>query len=289
MEKIVVGVDGSAAAADALRWAVEQGRDRGWEVEAVLAWGFLLQHHPDHEGAFDPSYDATKAAAALSTYLERAVPGAAVSTRLVRDLPGRALVEAADQDEAELLVVGARGRGDVRSMLLGSVSYDCLHESHRPVAVVRQGMAPHVEGPRRVVVGVDGSEQAQRALRWAVDHAAATGASLEVIQAWHVPYIGADPYGGVLVLDPADFERVAKEQLERALAAVDLAPVTAGVQRSTPCHQPAAALIDAAKGAELVVVGARGLGGFAGLLLGSTSSQLVHHAPCPVVVVPDRR
>ena len=61
MGTIIVGVDGSAAAAEALRWAVDEGGRRGWEVEAVLAWGLLLQHHPDQEGAFDPSYAAENA------------------------------------------------------------------------------------------------------------------------------------------------------------------------------------------------------------------------------------
>ena len=131
-----------------------------------------------------------------------------------------------------------------------------------------------------VVVGVDGSDGARRALHWAAAHARATGARLRAVRAWSYldqPVEGFDPSWG---------EESARRDLDLAVDALgdDLAGVE--VERLVVCDLPARALLDAAKDASLLVVGSRGLGGFQGLLLGSVSSQLVHHAGCPVVVVP---
>jgi nucleotide-binding universal stress UspA family protein len=128
----------------------------------------------------------------------------------------------------------------------------------------------------RIVVGIDGSEAAGRALLWAVAEARLRGVRLLVLRAWS--YIDQGPpfvtsYGEDTVL----------EQLDSAIASVDTASVE--VDRAALCDHAAAALIDASKGADLVVVGARGRGGFSALLLGSVSQQVVTHAHCPVVVV----
>jgi nucleotide-binding universal stress UspA family protein len=287
MEIIVVGVDGSESAANALRWAVREGEVRDQTVVAVLSWGFLDQHHADPGATFDPDYDLDHALAALDAYVVAAV-GDEVAERVERqapcDLAAPALVAASA--DASLLVVGARGLGGFKGLLLGSVSQHCLHHARCPVAVIREVPQPPADGsPERVVVGVDGSESAATALRWAVAEATARGAELEVVHAWHLPYAGGYPYT-TAVFDPTMFEEAAKETVREALGGVDLSGLAHPVRTVLVNEGASPALLETAKGADLVVTGSRGLGGFRGLLLGSVSHQVAHHATCPVVIVP---
>jgi nucleotide-binding universal stress UspA family protein len=141
----------------------------------------------------------------------------------------------------------------------------------------------------RIVVGVDGSDGARRALEWAVGEARLRGARLLAIHTWHIPPLvtGAGPFDPPSALDADTLERVetsAHELLERELAAADTSGVE--VDKRVETRNPADALLDAARDADLLVVGTRGHGGFSGLLLGSVSQQVSHHAPCPVVIVP---
>ena len=290
MRKIIVGVDESAGAASALQWAVEEGAIRGWPVEAALAWGLLDQHHPKPETPFDPDYGAEDAREALAGYVEAAVGDAAVQRRVINDLPARGLLELVDVEEASLVVVGSRGFGGLRASVLGSVSYECVHRSTKPIVVVRDGMDHRRPGAaRRVVVGIDGSPASLEALEWAVEAAVARRAELRVVHAWHLPYVGTDIYGGMLAVDPDTFEDVARKVVDDALAKVDTRGLDVPMTTCVVHDGAAPAVLAAAAEADLVVVGARGTGGFTGLLLGSASNQIVHHAPCPVVVVPAGR
>lgn len=136
----------------------------------------------------------------------------------------------------------------------------------------------------RIVVGVDGSDCSRRALQWAAAEARRRGAALDVVHAWHLPNAGGYPYLAAYV----DFEVFAEDArgvLDRAIASVDLA----GIPKVEPIlvqDGAARALLDTAKGADLLIVGSRGRGGFAGLLLGSVSHQMAIHARCPVVIIP---
>lgn len=147
-----------------------------------------------------------------------------------------------------------------------------------------------------VVVGVDGSAGSTEALRWALAEARLRKSPLRAVHAWMFGYVGAtvegypslggslDAYGS-LGIDPGDLHRVAEDLLDRALA--DAGADTEGVEieRRVVQGSAAEALITAVDENDLLVVGSRGHGGFAELLLGSVSQQCVHHAPCPVVVV----
>jgi nucleotide-binding universal stress UspA family protein len=138
-----------------------------------------------------------------------------------------------------------------------------------------------------IVVGIDGSEAARHALARAADEAALRGARLTIICAWQIPPTVFDP-GFAPVLDQATldaFRKNAEKLVNEAVAEVERA------QPSVPCDgevlegQPAEVLLERANDASLIVVGNRGRGGFASLLLGSVSQQVVQHAPCPVLVI----
>jgi nucleotide-binding universal stress UspA family protein len=137
----------------------------------------------------------------------------------------------------------------------------------------------------RIVVGVDGSTGAAAALRWAVTEAAVRGASIEAVCAWHFPVPVGLPYADAQTLASVDLETAARAELASA--------VESGPSSGVPIEQrvvfghAAEQLLTAAEGADLLVVGSRGRGGFAGLLLGSVSRQCAEHARCPVVIVPD--
>ena len=137
----------------------------------------------------------------------------------------------------------------------------------------------------KIVVGVDGSDGALAALRWALDEAGLRGAAVDVVHAWHYPYVGGDVMG-MYAIDEAELAKVAHDLVDRAVAAAAPVPDGVVVHRKVPRGGEATALLDAAKDADILVVGSRGRGGFSGLLLGSVSQQCIHHAPCPVVVVP---
>ena len=128
-----------------------------------------------------------------------------------------------------------------------------------------------------VVVGVDGSEHARRALTWAAEEAKLRGARLRAVHVWSYLNQAGEAF------DPTYGEDDAQRLLEETVAGVrdDVETELVAV-----CDLPARGLLDAAQGADLLVVGARGMGGFGGLLLGSVSQQVVQHAPCPVVIVP---
>ena len=139
----------------------------------------------------------------------------------------------------------------------------------------------------RIVVGIDTSPDAERALAWALDEARLRDATLELVHAYPTPELTALP---MVVTLPNDEElRVAAQSvLDDALAAVGGSGDVEVVQ-NVRAGGAASVLTQAAEGADLLVVGARGLGGFRGLLLGSVSQQAVAHSPCPVVVVTRER
>lgn len=138
----------------------------------------------------------------------------------------------------------------------------------------------------RIVVGIDGSEPSQLALRWAIEEAVLRGSSVEAMHAWRDLYSGsASPYG-VGFIDPTIYSDAAEAIVAAVVDAVDESVLTSPIRRLVVHDSAAHALLEAGKGADLIVVGSRGRGGFAGLLLGSVSQQVMHHATCPVVVIP---
>jgi len=138
---------------------------------------------------------------------------------------------------------------------------------------------------QRIVVGIDGSEDSRRALRWALQEGRLRQASVEVVHTWQTPYVGVSRYM-VPVFDADTYEKAARQVLDSVVDAEDTTGLVAPVARIVASGVAAGVIVEQARGADLIVLGSRGLGGFKGLLLGSVSHQVVHHAPCPVVVVP---
>jgi nucleotide-binding universal stress UspA family protein len=140
---------------------------------------------------------------------------------------------------------------------------------------------------KQITVGVDGSDSSRAALRWAYDEAAHHGASLKAVMIWHAPPLPqSPPYGS---LPPEGYEsqpaRDAQAMLERLTADLEARQPAVDVTTSIEAGNPAKVLIELSGGADLMVVGSRGHGGFSGMLLGSVSQHLVAHSACPVVVV----
>jgi nucleotide-binding universal stress UspA family protein len=132
----------------------------------------------------------------------------------------------------------------------------------------------------RVVVGVDGSPSSETALGWAIEHARATGRPVDAVSVWEFPATY-----GILPGPEHDFHGQAAQVLDKSVRNTVGADDVVRVRQRVLRGHPARALLDAAEGADLLVVGCRGHGGFAGMLLGSVSQHVAAHAACPVVVV----
>jgi nucleotide-binding universal stress UspA family protein len=270
---IVVGVDGSKESVAALRFAVEEGGLRRTGVLAVYAI-----HGTGHSGTV--LQEATRVFEGASQEAFGGPPPDVSFERLVEERqPAEALLEAAAG--AELLVVGSRGRGGFAGLLLGSVSQQVAQHAPCPVAIVRE-----LPSERRgaILVGVDGSEQSKDALRWGDEEARLRGTGLVALHGWAPPFSvgpGLVPMPVLLDVPEADVEAF----LDGVLVEVLGEERSSTVERRVVQTPAALGLVEAASAGDLLVVGSRGHGGFTGLLLGSVSQQVAHHAPCPVVVV----
>ena len=271
--EIVVGVDGSDGARAALLWAAAEAVRRNSPLEVVHSWIAV----GDQAAARKMVEDAASTATLIYPDL--------VVTTAVPQMPPAEGVMAASQDAA-MLVVGSRGLGGFRGLLLGSVSAQCVEHARCSVVVVRDRSLPAelgnglVPGGAQVVVGVDGSAGSTAALRWAAAEAVRRQASLLVVCAWQ-----PTPLGGYMVPPTEGYEDAADAIVDEAVAIAHRQEPELKVEVKRDFGAAVPVLVDAAREADLLVVGARGHGGFAGLLLGSTSQAVVRHAPCPVAVV----
>ena len=202
-----------------------------------------------------------------------------VTVTAVCDLPARALLEAAAG--ADLLVMGARGVGGFRGLLVGSVSVHCLNDTTVPLVLVHEEAAGDPDGP--VVVGVDGSENASVAFSWAHDEARRRSVPLKALYAWQEPMGGGESFG--LVVDDAALEQAAVETVEQT-ATTDGDDDAVEVERVAARGRAAPVLIEESATAALVVVGHRGHRSWGRMALGSVAQQVAHHSRCPVAVVP---
>lgn len=267
MGVIVVGVDESASARAALRWAVDQGRRRRWTVRAVLAWSYLDQHDDRGEGSFRPDYTEQDAVDVLDRLVDEAAAGDAIERIVTCDLPARALLEASRA--ADLLVLGARSRGGTRSGW-ASVGQRCALRAVVPVTIVRP--TGSAVGVKRVVVGVDGSDHSVLALRWGLEEARLRGAGVTVAY--------AHPRSRSV---PGRESRLAGRTVEAMLEECDTSGLVGRVDTAVAERDGLRALVAASSETSLIVVGSdRSRGGLAGRLIRQADSA----AASSVVVVP---
>lgn len=280
MERIVVGIDETPAAADAARFALDEGEARGWPVTAVLCWSYPGRHG---EGPEAPGLAGTRCPSpALDRLLDAALgerAGAVVDRVDEVDFAVAGLLH--HVDTGDLLVLGPRTRGLAHGVVRGSITQRCLRASPCPVAVVHDHPARPVPG--QVTVGVDGSSTARTALRWALAAARARGVTCEVLHTWEVPLL-THPH-----LDPTDpiHRKTARAALDQIVSELEAEGITDVDVRPALVEGPASdVLLERSERGDLVVVGSRGLTGAAGVLLGSTSTRLTQLAANPVVIVP---
>jgi len=281
---VIVGVDGSQHAAMAAEWAADDAVQRNAALRLVYAYSLPVAGYAGYSMAPDDlghlmRVDGEQLLVGLAAELRSHHPTLEVQTRLVQ---GDALLTLRRESaQARLTVVGSRGNGRMAGVVLGSFAMAITAHGTAPVAVIpTEGPGWVQDGP--IVVGVDGSPTNEAAIRFAFEQAALRDARLVAVHTWNHPKPAAmvDGMPDLAVMD----------QTERALLSEELSGLRGkypdvDVQQHVAHGKATAVLLSLARSAQLLVVGSRGRGGFAGMLLGSTSHSLITHAVCPVVVV----
>jgi nucleotide-binding universal stress UspA family protein len=302
--KILIGIDGSEQADRALRWGLHEAGLQNATVTVVHA----LRAHASN-GAAEQSGRYEERVAAAHDLIASAVTRAGAprdgdselrTVAIIDDVPARVLLRhARDHD---LVVVGSRGRGGFAGLLLGSVSQQVSMHADVPVAVIPtdrgEDRRRDPESTREIVVGVDGSSHSIAALRWAIDEASVRHCPVTAVHVYPHPATTLTP-DVLAALNRAGVEafgarthEAAQRRLDDVVAREVPASAQVDVERAVVAGAAGSVLVDeAADPATMLVLGGRGRGGFAGLLLGSVSQQCLHHARGPVVVVhrPTRR
>ncbi|MEU6590084.1 universal stress protein [Streptomyces sp. NPDC046881] len=282
---ITAGVDGTEESLAALDWAAREAVRRGLPLRVVHAWRYaeaLATADRDTQRGW-VSDGVTEAVRAVSGRH----PGLTVTTDVVEGAAAHALAEAAAG--AEMLVLGSRGHGPVVGFLLGSVGQQVIAEATRPVVLVRAGDQPTAEAAGRdVVVGQHGGpEDSAAALRFAFETAAARGAAVTAVRAWTLPPVFAYSPGSLKLLDDAGgLEPYEKQALSEALQPWRERFPEVSVAEHVEMGSAGQVLLSLAARAQLMVVGRRARRTAVGARIGSVAHGVLHHAECPVAVVP---
>lgn len=284
-EPIVVGVDGSDAGRAAIDLAIIEARlhRRPLRLVHAFVWPILgVYVGPSPEGPPDGGLaaDADRLLAEAVNHARRAGPDLTVTGEVVTGAAAPVLLEEATR--AHMLVLGSRGLGGFVGLLVGSVTVQVASHIQRPLLVARGDARER--GP--VLVGVDGPASAG-AVEFAFAEAQARGADLVALHTWHRDLPEDVQEKLPLIYNADDVTAALTGQLSEWVAAARARHPGVRVREEVRRGRAAKTLVEASREAQLVVVGARGRGGFAGLLLGSVSQALLHHAECPVAVVRD--
>ena len=283
---LVVGYDGSDGSERALQWAVEEAKLRAVPLQIVVVWEEPVVDMGFGGGAIiDPTLaEVMKERGEQIAEQARVLvadSGLEVSAEAMVGPAASALVEASEH--ADLLVTGSHSKRGVAEILLGSTSSQVATHSKCPTVVVRPKPVTH----HRLGVAIDGSEPGQRALDFAFEEASRRGWKLLVIHAWDVHVVGFDvdastyPKGGIIdeVRDAED--RLSSEVLAGHRERYPDVEIEFHLGRGHADN----VVLEASEECDLLVVGSRGHGGFASLMLGSVSNRVLHHAECSVAVV----
>ena len=273
---ILVGYDGSPAADLALQWAADTALLDQREVTVAII---------NDPGALPgvawvpEDYWAEIAQRASEVLAKAGMPDARVERRHGAVVP--TLIAMAQ--DASLVVLGSRGHSRVGELFVGSVSQHLAGHAPCPVAVIRP-LPSDTRAATRIVVGLDGSPAGEEALAFACRRARMTGEKVSAVRGADYGPVPLDWRGGM----PQELGRFLEEeeqQLATSMAAARAAHPDVEIDSELIALAPGEALVETSQHASLVVVGSRGLGAFAGMLLGSVSHDVLHRAHCPVVVV----
>ncbi|CAL9649181.1 Universal stress protein [Streptomyces sp. enrichment culture] len=285
---MIVGVDGSTSSLAAVDVAASEALLRGAPLRIVHAFGRPSAHPPSlaaprGAGGSGPEPMVRGEVARAEVRAHEAAPGVEVTRSVVSGDPVEVL--GIESRSATLAVVGSRGLSGFSGLLLGSTAVHLAAHGHCPLMVVRG--RPDPAGP--VLLAVDGSLAGEAAVEFAFAEAALRGAPLVALHVWNTwserAYEGpGDPLTAV-VADADRLREAEQHLLEEAVARCRTAYPQVPVELRLVRSRVRNALLDASRDAQLVVAGARGRDGFTGLLLGSVSQALLHHAHCPVAVV----
>ncbi len=282
--RVLVGVEDTEGARTALRWAAGFAQASGASLTVAEAWQYpsvpIFADERDYAGVETMDERAVESARSIvSSVLGEAAldtAGLDIEYRALRGPAATAIRQAAAESRTDLIVVGARSASPLDRRLLGSVSRSVAEDATCPVAVVPADLAD-TDGP--IVVGVDGSEHARRALDWAAGAAKLSGSEVVLVH-------GFGPYGAEL---PPEALADDKEHGEHLVAEYrDLLEAQGVAHRSVVRVHDARSLLERVgeeEGARMVVVGARGTGKLAAMLLGSVASYLVLNLKRPTVIV----
>ncbi|WP_313022456.1 universal stress protein [Mobilicoccus sp.] len=285
---VVIGIDGSVASDAALAWGAREAASRGLPVHLLCARESYALPTASVEGTIPWEVVLDDGGDAMLTRARGHALEVAPDVEITCSRPwgGAAQVLVAASERASFVVVGTRGRGRKTAAILGTVSLQTASHARCPVVVIRGDRSEdaRTHGSARVVVGVDGSRDSERALRFAFDCASPAG-RVTALKSWWLEVVD-----GVVVTTPESpaWERVVAGHEAKVRAAIGDLPaqhpevsVEVRVERAPASEL----LIEASKSADLLVVGSRGRGGFAGLMLGSVSQHMLTGAECPVAVV----
>lgn len=283
--RIVAAVDGSPRSLQAALWAADEAALRHEPMrlvhaveDDVLTYGAWVAPPQSYFDALRA--DGEQILADARDAVQDRHPGLDLTVALYTAGPVPALLE--ESGSALLLVLGAHGRGDAGGLLLGSCVVAVAEHARCPVAVVRgrdDDDPPPTDGP--VIVGVDGSPVSDAAVASAFDEASWRRADLVAVHAWTAPAAyRRDARAGSGTSETSEHEVLA----ERLAGWQEKYPDVT-VRRVVDRNHPVRSLLEHSRGGQLLVVGSRGRGGFTGMLLGSTSQSLIHHATLPVLVV----
>ncbi len=288
MDQIVVGTDGSDHSMRAVEWAAEEAARRGVPLRIVHAVAPWL-----YDTSVDPRLAAVRkwlitsgeevVDAAVAAVRGR-VPGIEAGGEAVPGGAAKALLEEARN--ASMIVLGGHGVGVISGVLLGSTALQVVAHTTVPTVVVRH-RDPVVR--QEILVGVDGSESGDAALAFAFEEARLRRVRLRAVHVWSEPGAAGPGEMMPLVYDPEIVSDEQARHLDGALAPWRDKYPDVEVVPEIVHGRPVRILGGASARADLLVAGTRGRGGFAGLVLGSVSHGLLHHAQCPLAVVPCRK
>ncbi|MFB7835152.1 universal stress protein [Streptomyces sp. NPDC056056] len=287
---LVVGVDGSDASLTALDWAVDEAVRHGFSLRIVHASMWERYEGVVPTWATNRPSGQVLAENIAGTAAERArrrAPDLPLTTEVLAEDAASGLLR--EGREGSILVVGSRGRGEFADLLLGSVSLVVAARAHCPVVIIRGDRQALEARHERVLLGVGEHDVDSPAVRFAFREAALRDAELDAVRAWRRPAHGPADHLLMKRAGGTYFAEESTELLDKALEAAASEHPQVRLRRSSvegPAHK---ILTERSAAADLLVVGARRRDGLVGLELGRVAHRALHHALCPVAVVPQRR